>query len=98
MVDPVVLLQKAAKSMKAIIIKHLHKHTRRLKFTMSIHVIFQKGYDPEEKSEPPVVLTTSPYTVYLDTDLDQWLDDAANELYQLIEEYEGFGSGWVIDC
>ena len=39
MVDPVVLLKEALKSMKSIITKHLHDHTKRLKYAVSGYVI-----------------------------------------------------------
>lgn len=97
LVAPITLLSAAVKAMKDIIYKHLYEHTKTLKFTMSIHVVFEQAKDPEVKTVPPVVLTTSPYSVYVATDLDTCLDDAAHELYRLIEEYEGYGSGWVID-
>lgn len=97
LVDPVILLQTATKAMKETILKHNAKNTKQLKFTMSIHAIFVKACDPDMKTVPPVVLTTSPFTVYLSTDIDQCLDDAAEQLYKLIEEYEGCGSGWTID-
>ena len=97
LVDPIILLQTAAKAMKEIILKHNNKYTKRLKFTMSIHVVFERGCIPEVKTEPPVVLTIDPYEVYLSTNLDECLHDAAEELFKLIEEYEGCGSGWIID-
>ena len=63
MVDPVVLLKEALKSMKSIITKHLRDHTKRLKYTVSAFVVFRHGGDPEVTSEPPVVLHTYPVSV-----------------------------------
>ena len=97
MIDPVFLLQEAVKSMKDIIVKHLNDHTKMLKFTMSVHTIFHHGCDPEVKSNPPVVLTTDPVSVYLGTDLDECLQEAARKLMELVENYEGVGSGWILD-
>ena len=97
MVDPIILLKEAVKSMKEIIIQHLHDHTKKLKFIMSVHVVFHHGCDPEVKSNPPVVLTTNPVSVYLATDLDHSLQEAAQAMVDLIESYEGVGSGWVYD-
>ena len=97
LVDPNVLLQAAAESMKEIIKDHLYKHTKRLKFTMSIHVVFEQATSPEVKTVPPVVLTTNPYDVWPITDLDECLTNAAKELFDKIETYEGYGSGWIID-
>ena len=97
LVDPRVLLQKAVKAMTNEIEKHLHKDGQRLKFTMSVFVVFEKAGDPETKTIPSVVFTTTPYEVRASTDLNKCLDDTAHELYHLIEVYEGNGSGWVID-
>ena len=97
MIDPVFLLQEAVKSMEEIITNHLYEHTKKLKYTMSIHAIFHHGCDPGVKSDPAVVLTTDPVSVYLGTDLDECLREAAGTLMKLIEEYEGVGSGWVFD-
>ena len=65
--DPQVLLQKVVKAMKNEIVKHLHKDSQRLKFTMSIHVVFEKASDPETKTIPAVAFTTTPYE-----DLSSW--------------------------
>ena len=97
LVDPTVLLQTSTKSMKEIITKHLYDHTKRLKFTMSIHVVFEQATDSEVKTSPPVVLTTDPYTVWSATNLDEVLTEAAKELFDKIETYEGCGSNWILD-
>ena len=77
--------------------QHNRTQTKRLEFTMSIHVVFEKAADPEVKTEPPVVLTTEPSIIYLATDIDHCLESTADELLELIEEYEGVGSGWTLD-
>ena len=64
---------------------------------MSAHVIFQQGTDSKVKTEPSVVLTADPITVYITTDLDERLQESAQEIMELIENYEGVGSGWVYD-
>ena len=46
--------------MKDAILKQLHEKTKKLKYTMSIHVIFEKAEAPGVKTVPPVVLTTEP--------------------------------------
>ena len=97
LIDPILLLKKSTKAMKNLILKHNLEQTRRLKFTISIHVVFEKASNPEIKTIPPVVLTTEPTTVYLATDIDDSLQDTADELLDLIEVYERNGSGWVID-
>ena len=56
-----------------------------------------KAVAPEVKTEPPVVLWTEPTVVYVATDLDECLTDDAKKLVNKIEEYEGIGSGWIID-
>ena len=97
LINPVVLLEEAFRSFKDIITKHLYDHTKKLKYIMSAHVIFQQGVDPEIKTEPPVVLTVNPVTVYIATDLDKELQESAREMMVLMENYEGVGSGWVYD-
>ena len=77
MVNPAFLLHEAFKSFKDIITKHLHDNTKKLKYIMSAHVIFQQGVDPEVKTEPPVVLTANPVTVYIATGLDEELQQSA---------------------
>ena len=68
---------------------------------MSIFVIFQQGHDPDIKTDPPACLFSSPYKTsrssILCANLDHSLHAAAEELFERIEEYEGFGSGWVIE-
>ena len=64
---------------------------------MSVHVVFEKACDPEIKTVPPVVLTTDPITVYMGWNIDECLEEAADELYEKIQIYEGCGSGWTID-
>ena len=96
-VDPIVLLQSSVKAMKDIILKQLHEQTKKLKFTMSIHVVFAKAINLEVKTIPSVVLTTSPSVVYIGTDLDHCLHDVTEELFEMIETFEGNGSGWIID-
>ena len=97
LVDPVILLNKSVHAMKDIIIAHNKKYTKRLKFVMSIHVVFQQGCDLTVKTIPSVVLHSSPFEVFLATDIEEVLDKAAEQLFEMIENYEGVGSGWVLD-
>ena len=97
LVDPLLLIKKSVFSMRDIILEHNLAQTRKMKYTMSLHIVFAKAYDTEVKTEPPVVLTTPPGVVYLGTDIDKQLESSAEELVELIEQYEGNGSGWVID-
>ena len=97
LVDPAILLKEAMKSMKTVIKKHLLDNTRRLKYTVAGHVVFHQGCDPEIKTEPPIVLHTDPFSVYMVTDLDVCLEKSAEEMMELVENYEGVGSGWVYD-
>ena len=59
--------------------------------------MFEKAADPEVKTDPPVVLRTDPRIVDQCTDIDKALAITADDLLELIEEYEGVGSGWRID-
>ena len=47
------LLEKVAKVMKPAIQEHLGTQASLLKFVMSISVIFQQGYEPDIKTDPP---------------------------------------------
>ena len=95
--DTYLLLETSALSMKDAISKQLYERTKRLKYHMSIHIVFTKAINYEIKTDPPVVLHTNPTEVYPCTDLEGCLIDDAKDLYQSIENYEGVGSGWVID-
>ena len=96
-VDSYSLLRAALHAMEDPILKHNAGHTKRLKFTASAYVVFQKAVDPEIKTEPPVGFTTPPRTVLPTTDVQKQLNRAYDNLVVRIESYEGFGSGWVID-
>ena len=97
-IDLTTLLSASTLAMKEILEKHIREQTQRLKFTMAIHVVFEQPSHPEVKTDPPVVLRTNPYTVYMETKLDMILGDKmAKHLLELIETYEGYGSGWRID-
>ena len=97
-IDIATLLSASTLAMKEILEKHLREQTQKLKFTMAIHVVFQQPLDPEVKTEPPVVLRTCPYIVYNEHDLNMILGkEMARHLMELIETYEGYGSGWIID-
>ena len=96
--DLTTLLSASTLAMKEILEKHLREQTQRLKFTMAIHVVFQQPLEPEVKTEPPIVLRTCPYIVYNEHDLNMILGkEMARHLMELIETYEGYGSGWIID-
>ena len=89
------LLVTAATAMKDTIMRQLHEKTKKLKFTMSIHIVFEKAAEPEIQTVPAVVLTSDPRIVYLGTDIDASIIQVAEELLEMIETYEGCGSGWV---
>ena len=99
LIDPFILLKKSAMTMKDVILEHNRTQTKRLKFNLSIHIVFEKASNPEIKTVPPVVLTTQhPYTViHRMVDVDEFLEKAVEDLIYLIEEYQRNGSGWVID-
>ena len=87
-INPIVLLKKSTMAMKDI----MRMDTTRLKYSMSLHVVLEKASDSKVKT--PVVLTTrSPTCVYLGTDIDRCLENTADELLELLEEYKD----WTID-
>ena len=95
-IDPLVLLNASVKSMKNTLLNHLREHNQ-FKFRMAIHVNFIKASNPEVQTVPPVVLSTTPYTVWPTTDIDEELREVPNDLIRNIQDYEQCGSGWIID-
>ena len=82
--------------MSDIILDTLWAHTKMLKFTMAVHVVYMQGTDPDVKTDPPVVLQTEPSDLILvSTDMRACLAGMAQELLEKIDTYEGTGSGWV---
>ena len=63
---------------------------------MSIHVNFEKAVDPSIVTIPPAVRVAEQFEVYIDTDNGDLLREASKQLQNLIENYEGTGSGWII--
>ena len=96
-IDLEILLSASTLAMKHILEKHLQEQTKRLKFTMTVHVVFEQSTDHTVKTNPPVVLNSEPYTVYMVTDLNKILDIIHDRLLEMIEKFEENGSGWVID-
>ena len=72
----------------------LNEHS--LKFSMAIHVEFEKATDPEIITDPPVVLQSEQFEVYHDTSINEQLDKVVEQLNTNIEVYEQCGSGWVL--
>ena len=104
-IEPTLLLEKAIRSMKKTIQEELNTREPRMKFVMSVEVVFQQGSDPSIKTIPPVWFHGSPYIAWKQLPrvdpthmmLEESLQSATSELYNAIQEYEGLGSGWVID-
>ena len=67
-----------------------------LKFSMAIHVEFEKATDPDVVTDPPVVLQSEQFEVYHDTSIQDQLDKVAKQLNKNIEVYEQCGSGWIL--
>lgn len=96
-IDPISLLKYGTKAMKRVIVKHLHRSEEyALKFYFSVHAVFIKG-TTDIKTDPPVVLSTNPYTAYRGTNLNPLLKNAVQELSEKITTFECNGSGWIID-
>ena len=97
---PFELLHATSVKMKKMVHEHLVKYNR-LKFNLIVHIIFEKATDPEVKTYPSVEFCTSPYTIWATSDIDESLNEAADELIEKIEDYEciegGGGGGWTID-
>ena len=97
-IDLMFLLTESTLAMKDIILDTLWDHTKRLKFTMAVHVVYQQGTDPEVKTIPSIVLhTKSSGIILVGTDMDECLAEMVQQLYEMINTYEGNGSGWVFD-
>ena len=84
--DHITLLESSALAMEDIIQKQFYEKTLKLKYTMNIHIVFTKAVNPEQKTEPPVVLWTDPTIVYPTTDLEKCLINDAKVLYNKIKE------------
>ena len=82
--------------MKEYILRHQQKR-RPIKFNQSLYVNFMQGGDETIVTFPPIVLVTSQHEVYQDTDVDELMETCAQQLGERIVNYEGTGSGWVID-
>ena len=91
------LLHESVQSMKKYIInEHLYKHSDRINFTLSIHVVFEKAVSSEIKTS--AILTSKTFTMktlYVDV-LKQHLHDAAEGLFRDIETYKGCENEWII--
>ena len=90
------LLHESTLAMSDIILDTLWTHTKMLKFTMAVHVVYVQGTNPDVETSPPVVLQTDPSDIILvSTDMSECLEGMAQELLEKIETYEANGSGWV---
>ena len=61
--------------MKEPIENQLYAKTMRLKYVLSIHVVFEKACEPDIKTTPSVVFRTDPVPIYTGSDLDEILDN-----------------------
>ena len=74
-------------------LSHFRMDKQSLKFSMAIHVEFEKATDPDVITDPPVVLQSEQFEVYHDTSIKEQLEKAAKQLDKNIEVYEQCGSG-----
>ena len=78
-------------------LSHFRMDKQSLKFSMAIHVEFEKATDPDVITDPPVVLQSEQFEVYHDTSIKEQLEKAAKQLDKNIEVYEQCGSGWILN-
>ena len=76
-------------------IKQFRIKNKALKFSMSLHLIFEKATDSSILTIPPVCLTTDQLEMYQNTNLLELLDFVKKQLINQIEIYEQGGSGWI---
>ena len=95
--DPLLQLKTSITAMKGPIERQLYAKTMKLKYVLSIHLVFEKACEPDVKTIPSVVFRTDAIPIYTGSDLDEILKDNAVDLWEKIDTYEGCGSGWTID-
>ena len=60
---------------------------RALKFSMSLHAIFEKATDARITTDPPAYFTTDQYELYEGTNIDELLTSCSVQLASCIESY-----------
>ena len=68
-----------------------------LKSFLSISLSFHQASDEDDVTDPPVTLRSNVFVVqHHSTDIVEKVNDALNEIKQLIDDFERNGSGWVL--
>ena len=67
-----------------------------LKFSMAIHVEFEKATDSNIITDPPVVLQSEQFEIYKGTNIKGELKKVIKQLVTSIDTYEQCGSGWIL--
>ena len=88
-------IETAIKAMKERLVDFQTKE-KALKFSMAIHVEFEKAADSSVITDPPVVLQSEQFEIYHDTSIEDQLVNVGKQLNNNIEVYELCGSGWVL--
>ena len=68
-----------------------------LRFFVCLQIIFNKPSDPDTITDPPVALNSEVFNLLPSTNIIELQEHIYTNLLVQIEEYEGQGSGWVID-
>ena len=69
---------------------------RALKFSMAIHVEFEKATDSNIITDPAVVLQSEQFEIYKGTNIKRELEKVVKQLETSIDTYEQCGSGWIV--
>ena len=73
------------------------KHSKGIKFYMSLALTFYQAANPSVITNPAVVFNSEAQEYFEGSDIQQLLENAYRQLRYEIDLYERNGSGWVLD-
>ena len=79
------------------IIKESYKEQKLFKWHIGLKAVFHKSMDATVITDQPTYFQTLPLESYASQDLDSRIEEAYIILRDPIDNYEGMGSGWVLN-